>query len=118
MAQVVVQGGRPNALGTERLLLSLRAQQGVVQGVFAELSLDLALAQWKTNNAIKRNDRSRVLRSPRPKPPSTCLPAPSGLGACQRGDGRDPEEARGKHREHLLLGVLRVDEGTADFFII
>jgi hypothetical protein len=56
---------------SERLLLGLLAQQGVVQGVFAELSFDLGLAQWKTNDAIKRNDRSRVLRSPRPKPPPT-----------------------------------------------
>jgi ATP-dependent Clp protease ATP-binding subunit ClpA len=60
VAQAVVRRGRSNALGTEHLLLGLLAQQGgVVHQVFEELSLELGLAQWKTNDAIKRNDLSR-----------------------------------------------------------
>ena len=44
-----------NALGTEHLLLGLLTQQdSVVNKVFAELSLDLGLAQTKSNDAIEK----------------------------------------------------------------
>ncbi len=113
VAQAVVRRGRSNALGTEHLLLGLLAQQGgAVHQVFAELSLDLGLAQWKTNDAIRRNDRSRA---PAPEADAPVYLTPRAKRALELAseetDGTARELAVGT--EHLLLGLLRVDEGTA-----
>jgi ATP-dependent Clp protease ATP-binding subunit ClpC len=113
VAQAVVRRGRSNALGTEHLLLGLLAQQGgVVHQVFEELSLDLGLAQWKTNDAIKRNDLSRS----RAAPPETDAPVhltPRAKRALELAN----EEANGAASplaagtEHLLLGPLARGRG-------
>ena len=115
VAQAVVRRGRSNALGTEHLLLGLLAQQGgVVHQVFEELSLDLGLAQWKTNDAIKRNDLSRS-RAAAPETDAPVHLTPRAKRALELAN----EEANGAASplavgtEHLLLGLLRVDEGSA-----
>ena len=113
VAQAVVRRGRSNALGTEHLLLGLLAQQGgIVHQVFAALSLDLGLAQWKSNDAIRRNDRSRA-SAPEADAPVYLTPrAKRALElASEETDGTASSLAVGT--EHLLLGLLRVDEGTA-----
>ncbi len=112
VAQAVVRRGRSNTLGTEHLLLGLLAQQGgVVHKVFAELALDLGLAQAKTNDAIRRGElsRSRVSGSDAP-----VYPTPRAKRALELA-GEEATRATSPHvgTEHLLLGLLRVDEGAA-----
>ncbi len=103
--------GRSNTLGTEHLLLGLLAQQGgVVHKVFAELVLDLGLTQAKTNDAIRRGEaRSRVSGSDAP-----VYPTPRAKRALELA-GEEAARATSPHvgTEHLLLGLLRVDEGAA-----
>ncbi|CAA9450274.1 MAG: ClpB protein [uncultured Rubrobacteraceae bacterium] len=111
VAQAVVRRGRSNTLGTEHLLLGLLAQQGgVVHKVFAELALDLGLAQAKTNDAIRRGEaRSRVSGSDAP-----VYPTPRAKRALELA-GEEAARATSPYvgTEHLLLGLLRVDEGAA-----
>jgi len=114
VAQAVVRRGRTNILGTEHLLLGLLAQQGgVVHKVFAELSLDLGLAQWKTNDAIRRNElsRSRISAAGDEAP---VYPSPRARRALELA-GEEAARVTSPHvgTEHLLLGLLRVDEGAA-----
>jgi ATP-dependent Clp protease ATP-binding subunit ClpC len=114
VAQAVVRRGRSNVLGTEHLLLGLLAQQGgVVHQVFAELALDLGLAQWKTNDAIRRNELSR---SPTAAPGADApfYTTPRAKRVLELA-GEEATRAASPHvgTEHLLLGLLRVDEGAA-----
>jgi ATP-dependent Clp protease ATP-binding subunit ClpC len=110
VATAVVRRGRSNQLGTEHLLLGLLAQQGgVVHRVFEELGLDLGLAQAKTNDAIRRNDlsRSRIAA----ERVQTTYNARNAL----RLAGEEAEKSASDHigTEHLLLGLVLVEEGTA-----
>jgi ATP-dependent Clp protease ATP-binding subunit ClpC len=114
VAQAVVRRGRSSVLGTEHLLLGLLAQQGgVVHQVFAELALDLGLAQWKTNDAIRRNELSRS-RTAAPDADAPVYPTPRAKRALELA-GEEANRATSPHvgTEHLLLGLLRVDEGAA-----
>ncbi|MCA1729130.1 MAG: AAA family ATPase [Actinobacteria bacterium] len=114
VAQAVVRRGRTSALGTEHLLLGLLAQQGgVVHKVFAELSLDLGLAQWKTNDAIRRNELSRS-RTSAPGDDAPVYPTPRARRALELAE-EEAAQSTSPHvgTEHLLLGLLRVDEGAA-----
>jgi ATP-dependent Clp protease ATP-binding subunit ClpC len=110
VATAVVRRGRSNQLGTEHVLLGLLAQQGgVVHRVFEELGLDLGLAQAKTNDAIRRNDlsRSRIAA----ERVQTTHNARNAL----RLAGEEAEKSASDHigTEHLLLGLVLVEEGTA-----
>jgi ATP-dependent Clp protease ATP-binding subunit ClpC len=110
VATAVVRRGRSNQLGTEHVLLGLLAQQGgVVHRVFEELGLDLGLAQAKTNDAIRRNDlsRSRIAA----ERVQTTYNARNAL----RLAGEEAEKSASDHigTEHLLLGLVLVEEGTA-----
>ena len=114
VAQAVVRRGHTNVLGTEHLLLGLLAQQGgVVHKVFAELSLDLGLAQWKTNDAIRRNELSRS-RTSASGSDAPVYPTPRAKRALELA-GEEAARSTSPHvgTEHLLLGLLRVDEGAA-----
>ncbi|WP_243638235.1 ATP-dependent Clp protease ATP-binding subunit [Rubrobacter taiwanensis] len=110
VAQAVVRKGVSNQLGTEHLLLGLLARQGgVVHRVFGELGLDLGSAQTGTNDAIRRNEMLRprtsveqIFLTPRAKSAlELAVREAEGLGDDYVGT------------EHLLLGLLREDEGTA-----
>jgi ATP-dependent Clp protease ATP-binding subunit ClpC len=110
VATAVVRRGRSNQLGTEHVLLGLLAQQGgVVHRVFEELGLDLGLAQAKTNDAIRRNDlsRSRIAA----ERVQTTYNARNAL----RLASEEAEKSASDHigTEHLLLGLVLVEEGTA-----
>jgi ATP-dependent Clp protease ATP-binding subunit ClpC len=110
IANAVVRRGRSNQLGTEHILLGLLAQQGgVVHRVFEELGLDLGLAQTKTNEAIRRNDlaRSRTVA----ERVQMTYNARNALKLA----GEEAERSASDHTgtEHLLLGLIQVDEGTA-----
>ena len=114
VAQAVVRRGRTSVLGTEHLLLGLLAQQGgVVHKVFAELSLDLGLAQWKTNDAIRRNELSRS-RTSAHGDETPVYPTPRARRALELAE-EEAARVTSPHvgTEHLLLGLLRVDEGAA-----
>jgi ATP-dependent Clp protease ATP-binding subunit ClpC len=110
VAQAVVRKGTSNQLGTEHVLLGLLAQQGgVVHRVFGELGLDLGLAQTRTNDAIRRNEMLRpktsvdqVFLTPRAK---------SALELAAKEAEQLGDDYVGT--EHLLLGLLREDEGAA-----
>src|SRR5918911_4585074 len=114
VAQAVVRRGQGNQLGTEHLLLGLLAQQeGVVHRVFGELGLDLGLARTKTNDAIQRNELSRASTSaeqiyltPRAKRAlELSVEESEKLGDAYVGD------------QHLLLGLIREDEGSASMIL-
>lgn len=110
VAQAVVRKGRSNQLGTEHLLLGLLALQGgVVQRVFQDLGLDLGQAQTKTNDAIRRNELSR----PRTSVDQIYL-TPRAKRVLELA-GEEAERLGDAYvgTEHLLLGLLREDEGTA-----
>ncbi len=110
IANAVVRRGRSNQLGTEHILLGLLAQQGgVVHRVFEELGLDLGLAQTKTNEAIRRNDlaRSRTVA----ERVQMTYNARNALKLSGEEAGRSASDHTGT--EHLLLGLIQVDEGTA-----
>ena len=110
VATAVVRRGRSNQLGTEHILLGLLAQQGgVVHRVFEELGLDLGLAQAKTNDAIRRNDLSRS-RTGRERVQTTH----NARNALRVAD-EEAEKSASDHigTEHLLLGLVLVEEGTA-----
>jgi ATP-dependent Clp protease ATP-binding subunit ClpC len=110
VATAVVRRGRSNQLGTEHVLLGLLAQQGgVVHRVFEELGLDLGLAQAKTNDAIRRNDlsRSRIAAE-------RVQMTHNARNALRLAD-EEAEKSASDHigTEHLLLGLVLVEEGTA-----
>jgi ATP-dependent Clp protease ATP-binding subunit ClpC len=110
VATAVVRRGRSNQLGTEHILLGLLAQQGgVVHRVFEELGLDLGLAQAKTNDAIRRNDLSRS-RTGGERVQTTY----NARNAFRIAD-EEAEKSASDHigTEHLLLGLVLVEEGTA-----
>jgi ATP-dependent Clp protease ATP-binding subunit ClpC len=110
IATAVVRRGRANLLGTEHVLLGLLAQQeGVVRRVFEELGLDLGLAQAKTNDAIRRNDLSRSRTSG-----ERVQTTHNARNALRIGD-EEAEKSASDHigTEHLLLGLVLVEEGTA-----
>src|ERR671917_1479480 len=110
VAQAVVRRGRGNQLGTEHLLLGLLAQrEGLVQQVFGELGLDLGLARTKTDDAVRNIEPSRASRAserihltPRAKRAlELAVEESQKLGDTYVGN------------EHLLLGLIREDEGAA-----
>jgi ATP-dependent Clp protease ATP-binding subunit ClpC len=110
IATAVVRRGRANLLGTEHVLLGLLAQQeGVVHRVFEELGLDLGLAQAKINDAIRRNDLSRSRTSG-----ERVQTTPNARNALRIAD-EEAEKSASDHigTEHLLLGLVLVEEGTA-----
>jgi ATP-dependent Clp protease ATP-binding subunit ClpC len=110
VATAVVRRGRSNQLGTEHILLGLLAQQGgVVHRVFEELGLDLGLAQAKTNDAIRRNDLSRSRTGG--ERVQTTHNARNALRVADE----EAEKSASDHigTEHLLLGLVLVEEGTA-----
>jgi ATP-dependent Clp protease ATP-binding subunit ClpC len=110
IANAVVRRGRSNQLGTEHILLGLLAQQGgVVHRVFEELGLDLGLAQTRTNDAIRRNDLARS-RTAAERVQMT-YNARNSLRLADEEAERSASDHFGT--EHLLLGVIQVDEGTA-----
>ncbi len=110
VATAVVRRGRSNQLGTEHILLGLLAQQGgVVHRVFEELGLDLGLAQAKTNDAIRRNDLSRSRVSA--ERVQTTHNARNALRIADEEAERSASDHIGT--EHLLLGLVLVEEGTA-----
>ena len=110
IANAVVRRGRSNQLGTEHILLGLLAQQGgVVHRVFEELGLDLGLAQTKTNDAIRRNDLARS-RTATERVQMT-YNARNSLRLADEEAERSASDHVGT--EHLLLGLIQVDEGTA-----
>jgi ATP-dependent Clp protease ATP-binding subunit ClpC len=110
IANAVVRRGRSNQLGTEHILLGLLAQQGgVVHRVFEELGLDLGLAQTRTNDAIRRNDLARS-RTAAERVHMT-YNARSSLRLADEEAERSASDYVGT--EHLLLGLIQVDEGTA-----
>jgi ATP-dependent Clp protease ATP-binding subunit ClpC len=110
VAQAVVRRGRGNQLGTEHLLLGLLAQpEGLVQQVFGELGLDLGLARTKVDDAVRNIEPSRASRAserihltPRAKRAlELAVEESQKLGDAYVGN------------EHLLLGLIREDEGAA-----
>jgi ATP-dependent Clp protease ATP-binding subunit ClpC len=110
VATAVVRRGRSNQLGTEHVLLGLLAQQGgVVHRVFEELGLDLGLAQAKTNDAIRRNDLSRSRTS------GERIQTTHNARNALRIADEEAEKSASDHigTEHLLLGLILVEEGTA-----
>jgi ATP-dependent Clp protease ATP-binding subunit ClpC len=114
VAQAVVRRGQGNQLGTEHLLLGLLAQQrGVVQRVFDELGLDLGSARTKANDAVRRNELSRssteleqIHLTPRAKRALE-------LAAEESEKFGDPYVGD----QHLLLGLIREDEGSASMVL-
>jgi ATP-dependent Clp protease ATP-binding subunit ClpC len=110
IANAVVRRGRSNQLGTEHILLGLLAQQGgVVHRVFEKLGLDLGLAQSRTNDAIRRNDLARS-RTAAERVQMT-YNARNSLRLADEEAERSASDYVGT--EHLLLGLIQVDEGTA-----
>ena len=115
VAQATVRRGQGTQLGTEHLLLGLLAQRegGVVQQVFGELGLDLGLARTKTNDAIRRNELSRpnigveqIYLTPRAKRAlELAVEEAEKLGDAYVGN------------QHLLLGLVREDEGSASMIL-
>src|ERR687893_206381 len=110
VAQAVVRRGRGNQLGTEHILLGLLAQgEGVVHRVFDELGLDFGLARTKADDAVRLNELSRSERAveriyltPRAKRAlELAVEEAEKLGDAYVGN------------EHLLLGLIREDEGSA-----
>src|ERR671921_748289 len=114
VAQAVVRRGQGNQLGTEHLLLGLLAsQEGVVHRVFGELGLDLGLARTNTNEAIRRNEPSRA---------NTAVEQIYLTPRAKRALGLAAEEAEKLGdsyvgNEHLLLGLIREDEGSASMVL-
>ena len=114
VAQAVVRRGQGNQLGTEHLLLGLLApQEGVIHRVFGELGLDLGLARTKTNEAIRRNEPSRA---------NTAVEQIYLTPRAKRALGLAAEEAEKLGdsyvgNEHLLLGLIREDEGSASMVL-
>jgi ATP-dependent Clp protease ATP-binding subunit ClpC len=110
IANAVVRRGRSNQLGTEHILLGLLAQQGgVVHRFFEELGLDLGQAQTRTNEAIRRNDLARA-RTTAERVQMT-YNARSALMLAGEEAERSASDYIGT--EHLLLGLIQVEEGTA-----
>jgi ATP-dependent Clp protease ATP-binding subunit ClpC len=110
IATAVVRRGRANLLGTEHILLGLLAQQeGVVHRVFEELGIDLGLAQAKTNDAIRRNDLSRSRTSG--ERVQLTYNARNALRIADEEADKSASDHIGT--EHLLLGLVLVEEGTA-----
>ena len=110
IANAVVRRGRSNQLGTEHILLGLLAQQGgVVHRVFEELGLDLGLAQTKTNEAIRRNDLARSRTA------AERVQMTYNARNALRLAGEEAERSASDYigTEHLLLGLIQVDEGAA-----
>ncbi len=110
IASAVVRRGRSNQLGTEHILLGLLAQQGgVVRRVFEELGLDLSLAQTKTNDAIRRNDLARSRTA------AERVQMTYNARTSLRLAGEEAERSASDYvgTEHLLLGLIQVEEGTA-----
>src|ERR671932_1349965 len=115
VAQATVRRGQGTQLGTDHLLLGLLAQRegGVVQQVFGELGLDLGLARTKTNDAIRRNELSRpnigveqIYLTPRAKRAlELAVEEAEKLGDAYVGN------------QHLLLGLVREDEGSASMIL-
>ena len=114
VAQAVVRRVQGNLLGTEHLLFGLLAQQeGVVHRVFGELGLDLGLARTKINDAVQRNALSRanatgerISLTPRAKRAlELAVEESEKLGDAHVGD------------QHLLLGLIREDEGSASMVL-
>ncbi len=110
VAHAVVRRGRTNVLGTEHILLGLLAQQGgVVHRVFEEFGLDIGLAQTKTNDAIRRTDLSRS------RTHAERIELTPNARHSLRLAGEEAEKSAGDHigTEHLLLGLMLVDNCTA-----
>jgi ATP-dependent Clp protease ATP-binding subunit ClpC len=114
VAQAVVRRGQGKQLGTEHLLLGLLAQgEGVVHRVFGELGLDLGLARTRTNDAVRRNEPSRsntaverIYLTPRAKRALELAVEES-----------EKLEDAYVGNEHLLLGLIREDEGSASMVL-
>jgi ATP-dependent Clp protease ATP-binding subunit ClpC len=110
VARAVVRRGRSNVLGTEHILFGLLAQQGsVVHRIFEELGPSLVLIQAKTNDAIRLGELSR---------PSTNAEQIQPTTNARRSLRRAIEEAERTgggpaDTEHLLLGLISLDECTA-----
>ena len=110
VAHAVVRRGRTNVLGTEHILLGLLAQQGgVVHRVFEEFGLNIGLAQTKTNDAIRRSDLSRS------RTHAERIEMTPNARQALRLAGEEAEQSAGDHigTEHLLLGLMLVDNCTA-----
>jgi ATP-dependent Clp protease ATP-binding subunit ClpC len=110
VARAVVRRGRSNVLGTEHILFGLLAQQGgVVHRIFEELGPSLVLVQAKTNDAIRLGELSRPRTNAEQIQPTT---------NARRSLRRAIEEAEqtasaAAGAEHLLLGLISLDECTA-----
>ena len=110
VAHSVVRGGRSNLLGTEHILFGLLARRdSVVRRMFYELDLNLGLAEMKVKDAIRRAELSRAVSSEERVYPTQRAKRAMMFASeeAQRlgGDSVEPE--------HLLLGILRLGEGTA-----
>ncbi len=110
VAKAVVRRGRSNVLGTEHILFGLLAQQGsVVHRILEELGPSLVLIQAKTNDAIRLGELSR---------PRTTAEQIQPTANARRSLRRAIEEAEQTASgpagtEHLLLGLISLDECTA-----
>jgi ATP-dependent Clp protease ATP-binding subunit ClpC len=110
VARAVVRRGRSNVLGTEHILFGLLAQQGgVVHRIFEELGPSLVLVQAKTNDAIRLGELSRPRTNAEQIQPTT-----NARRSLRRAIEEAEQTASGPAgAEHLLLGLISIDECTA-----
>src|SRR5215203_3313539 len=106
----VVRRGRSNVLGTEHVLFGLLAQQGsVVHRIFEDLGPSLMLIQAKTNDAIRLGELSRPRTTSEQIQPTT-----NARRSLRRAIEEAERTANGPAgTEHLLLGLISLDECTA-----
>ena len=110
VAMAVVRRGRSNVLGTEHVLFGLLAQQGsVVHRIFEDLGPSLMLIQAKTNDAIRLGELSRPRTTSEQIQPTT-----NARRSLRRAIEEAERTANGPAgTEHLLLGLISLDECTA-----
>jgi ATP-dependent Clp protease ATP-binding subunit ClpC len=110
VARAVVRRGRSNMLGTEHILFGLLAQQGsVVHRILEELGPSLVLIQAKTNDAIRLGELSRPRTTAEQIQPTT-----NARRSLRRAIEEAEQTASGPAgTEHLLLGLISLDECTA-----
>ena len=110
VAMAVVRRGRSNVLGTEHVLFGLLAQQGsVVHRIFEDLGPSLMLIQAKTNDAIRLGELSRPRTTAEQIQPTT-----NARRSLRRAIEEAERTASGPAgTEHLLLGLISLDECTA-----
>ena len=110
VAKAVVRRGRSNVLGTEHILFGVLAQQGgVVHRIFEELGPSLVLIQAKTNDAIRLGELSRPRTNAEQIQPTT-----NARRSLRRAIEESEQSAGGPAgAEHLLLGLISLDECTA-----